>query len=331
MPLPCRGQVQIPETLVAPLALSGEADDQVGGDDQAVPLPPARVPLALPRHRDADHRLGQQQEARDGRRRQQLAVVAEDGPVARGADPVDDRPDDRDPADQAPPRGFTVRPAQRRQVGNRPDEPHSHRDQHRRTEQRSVTNQPRRDPGTRVDEGRSRGEHGAHQQPHRNGDLEAGVLLREEDAGRPVGVEAQEAAGRHERQREEQDACISSPIGRLARRVAENECHGAHGPEDDEVGLVVLEVRIELRPKQQRDEADHRQRGSNEPGRDDRRRPRALPKRGQTPTHMLPARWLANANRHIGHVFSVGGGPRLGIGCEDDPASSSRTIFRTAE
>src|SRR5229473_3290083 len=74
--LPRRVQVEIPEALVAPFATSGEANDQVGADDQAMPLPPTRVPFALAGERDADHRLGQQQEARDRGRRQQLSTVA---------------------------------------------------------------------------------------------------------------------------------------------------------------------------------------------------------------------------------------------------------------
>ena len=62
----------MPEPLVAPLALGREADHQVGGDDQPVPLPPARVPLALAGERDADQRLGEQDEAGDDRGREQL-------------------------------------------------------------------------------------------------------------------------------------------------------------------------------------------------------------------------------------------------------------------
>ena len=46
MPGAGRRQVQAPEPLVAPLAAGGQADDHVRRHDQAVPLPPARVPLA---------------------------------------------------------------------------------------------------------------------------------------------------------------------------------------------------------------------------------------------------------------------------------------------
>jgi hypothetical protein len=55
-----RGQVEVPEALVAPLALGREADDQIGREDQAVPFPPTRVPLALACRGNADQRLGQQ-------------------------------------------------------------------------------------------------------------------------------------------------------------------------------------------------------------------------------------------------------------------------------
>ena len=64
--------------------------------------------------------------------------------------------------------------------------------------------------------------------------------------GRPESVEPQEAAGRHERQREEEDAGIPTPVGRLTCRVAEAERDGAHDPEDQEVERIVLDMRVEL-------------------------------------------------------------------------------------
>ena len=71
------------------------------------------------------------------------------------------------------------------------------------------------------------------------------MLLREEDAGRPDSVEPEEAARRHERQREEEDASVSASVGRLACRVAEAERDGSDDPEDHEMERVVLDVRIE--------------------------------------------------------------------------------------
>jgi hypothetical protein len=62
-------------------------------------------------------------------------------------------------------------------------------------------------------------------------------------------VEAEESAGCHEGQGKEQDAGIPAPVGRLTRRVTEDERHAADNPEDDEVRSIVLEVRIELRAK----------------------------------------------------------------------------------
>ena len=76
--LPRRRQIEVPESLVAPFATRGEANDQVRRDDQAVPLPPARMPLALPGDRDPDHRLGQQQEAGDDGHGEQVPAVPED-------------------------------------------------------------------------------------------------------------------------------------------------------------------------------------------------------------------------------------------------------------
>ena len=128
--------------------------------------------------------------------------------------------------------------------------------------------QDRRDPGTDVDERRADGEHRAHEQAHGNGDLEPRVLLGEEDLGRPEGMEPQEAAGRHERQRQQEDAGIAAPVRGLAGRVPEEERHCAHDPEDHEVERVVLDVRVEPRAKQERDEPDERQRGGDEPARE---------------------------------------------------------------
>ena len=77
--------------------------------------------------------------------------------------------------------------------------------------------------------------------------------------------------GRHECERQQQDARVSAPVRGLAGREAEHERDAADDPEDDEVRAVVLEVRVELRPEQQRDEADQRQRGGEHPRGDDRR------------------------------------------------------------
>ena len=55
----------MPEALVAPLAMGCEGDDEIREHDQRVPLPPAGVPGCARRSRDADQRLGEQDEARD--------------------------------------------------------------------------------------------------------------------------------------------------------------------------------------------------------------------------------------------------------------------------
>ena len=67
--LPGRRQVEVAEPLVPPLTADCQADDEVGRDDQSMPFPPARVPLPLARDRDADQRLGEQDEAGDDRGR----------------------------------------------------------------------------------------------------------------------------------------------------------------------------------------------------------------------------------------------------------------------
>jgi hypothetical protein len=113
-----------------------------------------------------------------------------------------------------------------------------------------VPNQRRADSRPDIDKGGGPCKRRAYQQADRNGDLEAGIFLREEDSGRPDGVEAEEAPGGHKGKREEQDAGIPTPVGRLTGRVSENERDTAHDPEDDEVRPVVLEVRVQLRAKQ---------------------------------------------------------------------------------
>ena len=123
---------------------------------------------------------------------------------------------------------------------------------------------------TNADAGR---EHSAHEQPDRDGDLKPGILLREEDAGVPMACRPRKPPGGHEGEREQQDARVASPIGRLAGRVAEHERDAADDPEDDEVRPIVLEVRVELRPEQQRDEPDERERGDQECGGDARNQP----------------------------------------------------------
>ncbi len=246
MPGAGRRQVQAPKPLVAPLAAGGQADDHVRHHDQAVPLPPARMPLPLARDRDADHGLGQEQEAGDDRDRQQVPTVPEDAPVANGADRVDDRPGDRERRHEVVRRRFGVGPLERRQILDRPDEPRDHHGQHRDPEQGTPPNQADADSRPDVDEGRGRREDRAHEQPHRDCDLEPGMLLREEDRRRSDRMQPEEASGRHERQREEQNASIAPPVGGLARRVAERDCDRADEPEDDEVQLVVLDMRVEL-------------------------------------------------------------------------------------
>ena len=138
-----------------------------------------------------------------------------------------------------------------------------------------------REARTHVDERRRGCEERAHEQADRDRDLEAGPALREEDALRSEGMEAHEAARRHERQREEQDARVAAPLGRLARRVAERERDPAREAEDQEVRLVVVELGVELRAEEQRDEPDQGQEDREQPGDDDHRRSRAGLARGR--------------------------------------------------
>ncbi|MGI8523393.1 MAG: hypothetical protein ACR2K3_08810 [Nocardioides sp.] len=103
-----------------------------------------------------------------------------------------------------------------------------------------------REPGAQVDERGSRTEHGGEQQPHRDGDVEAGPLLHEQDARRTAGVQEQELTGREEGQRQQQHACVTSAVRGVARRVGQTGGERAHGHEQDEVEARVGEVRVEV-------------------------------------------------------------------------------------
>jgi hypothetical protein len=248
------------------LTLRGKTDDQVGGHDQEVPLPPARVPLALAGEGDADQGLGEQHEAGDHRGRQQVWPQAEDRPVAGGAGCVDDRADDREDGEQASPRGLAVRPVERGQIQDGPDEPPAHRHQHGDAQEPAVADHERSEPGPHVDERGRRRERRADEQAHRDRDLEARVVPGEEHAACPERVKPHEAAGRHEGEREEKHPRVAAAVCRLAGREAEHERDRPHQPEEHEVDAVVLEVRVELRAQQQRSEPDQRQRDCEELG-----------------------------------------------------------------
>src|SRR5512133_1380159 len=90
-------------------------------------------------------------------------------------------------------------------------------------------------------------------------------------------MEPDEAPGRHEGEREEQDARVAAAVGRLTRRVAEAERDGTHEAEDYKVQLVVLDVRIEPLAEQKRDEPDQGQRGGDEDRQCKRAGSRTLP------------------------------------------------------
>jgi hypothetical protein len=117
-----------------------------------------------------------------------------------------------------------------------------------------------------VDECRGCREPRADQQADRDRDLEARVVVREEDALRPERVEPHEASGRHEGEREEEHSRVSTAFCRLARGKAEHERDRADHSEQHEMHPVVLEVRVELRAQQKRDEPDQRQRDGEELG-----------------------------------------------------------------
>ena len=250
----------MPEALLAPFAPCGQADDHVGRDDQAVPLPPACVPLALARDRHADERLREEQEARDDARRAACSSGA-----GRGASSARRRPR-TPPCPRSRSLRGDLRWRPRRPVPgaghacHRPREPHAHGAEDGDTQQRSMPDQRRCEARTEVDEGRAGGEDRTDHQPDRDRDLETGTVAGEEDVGGAQGVEPEEAPGRHEREGEQEHAGVAAPICRLARRVAEHERERAREPEDDEVEPVVLEVRVEARPEEQRDETDERQR-----------------------------------------------------------------------
>jgi hypothetical protein len=95
-------------------------------------------------------------------------------------------------------------------------------------------------------------------------------------------MQAHESARRHEREREEEHPRVAAPVRRLPRRIAEDERDGADDAEDHEVRAVVLEMRIELSAKQERGEADQRQRGGDHDGDAESRRACTLSVRART-------------------------------------------------
>ena len=133
-----------------------------------------------------------------------------------------------------------------------------------------------------------------------------GCSSREEDVGRAQRMQAEEAASGHEREREEQDACVAAPVGGLPRRVAEGERDRADESEDDEVQSVVLEMGVEVRPEEERAEPDQRERGQDDRGQDGGR---------QTPAARCG---LGVRGRHSG----------VGVGWVHRPYRADRAGFR---
>ena len=174
-----------------------------------------------------------------------------------------------------------------------------HRDEHRYPQQRPAPNQLRPDPRTDVDEGgcppqrpRSRAGRPGSRPGNRRAPARRGSW-----ASRWRG--AQEASGRHEGQREQEDASIAAPLGRFTRCVAENERHAPDDPEDHEMRSIVLEVRVELGAKQQRDEANEWQRRQEERDGNTRHWSRmSLEQRRRPAVGIAPFRHFEETNLH---------------------------------
>jgi len=206
---------------------------------------------------------------------------------------------------RAPQRGFAAVAVQRRHLCHRHEEPPAHREQHGGSQRRTAADQELPDLRPDVDERRAGREDRAHEQPDGDRDLEAGERSREEDVCGPDGVKPQEAPGRHEGQREQQDPRVTAAVGRFTGRVAEDERHGAGDAEDDEVQPVVLDVRVELGAEQQRDEPDEGQRDGRDSHREDRTAPRPAPGRGGCRVHggVDPAALLSRFYRRHGGLY----------------------------
>ena len=174
------GQVEAAEALVAPLAVGGVADHRVGRDDQAVPLPPASVPGALAGQRHAHHRLGEQDETGDHAGLQKADPPLIDVPVAGRRDGVDDRAYPGHRREHAVRAAFAGGLVQRRQLGDRPDEPHGHGGENRPAQCHAVSHDERRERGATIDEPRGEGEQGGEDQADGIRDLEPRILVREE-------------------------------------------------------------------------------------------------------------------------------------------------------
>jgi hypothetical protein len=280
-----------------------------------VPLPPARVPAALTRRGDADHGLGQQHEAGDHAGRQQPHGSVENHQVAQRRDDVEHRAHAREHAQRAAGSTLAGRVLQAGQLEHRPQRPDEHGSHHHPAQQAAVADHQRGELRTEVHERGGGAEHCRQQQADGDGDVEAGPLLHEQDAGGPDGVQQQELAGAQEREREQQHARVTSPVCRLAGGVGQAGGAGTHGQEQHEVQPRVGEVGVQVGAHQQRDQPDHRQQGREHPRH--RRQPVRPPPR--------PRRFCSSR----AHCTTPASAAPVAAACGDArPVWSARTPFR---
>jgi hypothetical protein len=112
---------------------------------------------------------------------------------------------------------------QRRQLQDRPDEPHRHGGQHAAPQRHAVSHHERRERRAQIDERGREGEEGRQDETDGIRDLEAGVLVGEQDTRSPERVQPEEPARGQERERDQQDASVAAAVRRRASGVGEHE------------------------------------------------------------------------------------------------------------
>ena len=239
-------------SLALPLAPDAPGDDRVGGEHEEVPLPPGRVPVAGDGHRE--HRLGEQDPAgRDGERDRRPPLREQPSVAVRGV-PVEDGADDPERDERIARRLGGDGVVEGRQRAQRDDRPGDERGADAAQEERAVADDRLGLSGAERKR-RGRGEDRAQEEPERRGDLEAGVLARDEDARRGEGVEPEEPGADQERERDEQDARVAPPRRGLAHEEAEREARDRRGEDEPEVRGLMLPVEVEARDPEEEEEA----------------------------------------------------------------------------
>ena len=117
-------------------------------------------------------------------------------------------------------------------------------------------------PGPRAD--RDRREDSGDDQPDRGRDDEPGVRAGEEDAGRGECMQPEEAGAGEERERDEDQPRVAVTAGGDVGQVREHDADRRRQQDEPEVARMMLPVAVELRSREQEDQARERE-GEQDP------------------------------------------------------------------